>query len=61
MFMNGEWGGFSKETVMTYLHAKSQRVLVGLKGTSKTAILLSSAVDIRAACWKVGSIVLTCL
>jgi len=37
MFMNGEWGGFSKDAVMTYLHAQSQRVLVGLRGTSKRA------------------------
>ena len=33
MFMNGEWGGFSKEAVMSYLRAQSQRVLVGPKGT----------------------------
>jgi hypothetical protein len=41
---------------MMYLHA--QRVLAGLKETTNRAVTSSSAVDIRTACWKVGSIVL---
>jgi len=37
--MNGEWRGFSKEAVMTYLHAQSHRVLVRMRRTSKRGMI----------------------
>jgi hypothetical protein len=44
---------------MTCLNAKSRRILEGLRGTAKRGVI-SFAVDVRTACLKVGSAVLTC-